>query len=91
MLRMVAAARAVTATRMAVRPATLAPRRFYSGEELSDADFDAKWKAFFEDESHDARTIRRGLNDVFAYGKFFFFKNVCLFPPFHLILLWCVF
>lgn len=44
----------------------------YSGhEELSDADFDAKWKAFFADPAHDARTIRRGLNDVFAYGARF--------------------
>ena len=60
--------RAVSSLRAAVRvPAFRATSavRFYS-EELSDADFDAKWKAYFEDASHDEHAIRRGLNDLFA-------------------------
>merc|ERR1740117_1462206 len=40
--------------------------RTYASEE-SDADFDAKWVAYFSDESLTSREIRRGLNDVFAY------------------------
>ncbi|EDQ87846.1 uncharacterized protein MONBRDRAFT_9557 [Monosiga brevicollis MX1] len=40
--------------------------RHYS-EELSASEFDAKWKAYFEDESLDSGAIRRGLNDLFAH------------------------
>eukprot|EP00056_Hartaetosiga_gracilis_P019978 m.16916 g.16916 ORF g.16916 m.16916 type:complete len:132 (+) comp8079_c0_seq1:156-551(+) len=36
-------------------------------EELSAQDFDAKWKAFFADDSLDEHAIRRGLNDLFAH------------------------
>lgn len=39
----------------------------YAHEELSPADFDAKWVKYFEDDTLDSREIRRGLNDVFAH------------------------
>ncbi|EGD78298.1 oxidase heme a,cytochrome [Salpingoeca rosetta] len=50
---------------VAARPA--AARMYSTHEELSDADFDAKWKAYFADETLDEHAIRRGLNDLFAH------------------------
>eukprot|EP00035_Acanthoeca_spectabilis_P019759 m.429597 g.429597 ORF g.429597 m.429597 type:complete len:134 (+) comp17032_c0_seq1:105-506(+) len=63
-----AVARASVAARAAARPAA-APMVSvrYMGSELSPQDFDAKWVAYFEDESLTSREIRRGLNDVFAH------------------------
>eukprot|EP00730_Choanoeca_flexa_P016607 TRINITY_DN7886_c0_g1_i1.p1 TRINITY_DN7886_c0_g1~~TRINITY_DN7886_c0_g1_i1.p1 ORF type:complete len:148 (+),score=36.11 TRINITY_DN7886_c0_g1_i1:125-568(+) len=68
MLRIATACRAATraSTARAVVLARPAFVRNYS-EELSAADFDAKWKAFFQDESLDSHAIRRGLNDLFAH------------------------
>eukprot|EP00045_Choanoeca_perplexa_P014973 m.180553 g.180553 ORF g.180553 m.180553 type:complete len:136 (+) comp16855_c0_seq4:52-459(+) len=68
MLRIASACRAATrasTSRAAIlaRPAAV---RNYS-EELSAADFDAKWKSYFEDQSLDSHAIRRGLNDLFAH------------------------
>eukprot|EP00053_Salpingoeca_punica_P024754 m.14582 g.14582 ORF g.14582 m.14582 type:complete len:136 (+) comp7168_c0_seq1:101-508(+) len=48
-----------------VAPAFVA-KRFYSAE-LSDAEFDSKWEAYFEDVSLTQREIRSGLNDLFAH------------------------
>merc|ERR1719174_3580806 len=47
-------------------PARMVQARAYS-EEISDADFDAKWVAYFSDEALTSQEIRRGLNDVFAH------------------------
>mmetsp|Transcript_29152 Transcript_29152/g.76327 ORF Transcript_29152/g.76327 Transcript_29152/m.76327 type:complete len:135 (-) Transcript_29152:179-583(-) len=62
------AARASVVTRAAVRPAAAAPVVQARGmaEELTPQAFDAKWVAYFEDETLSSREIRRGLNDVFA-------------------------
>eukprot|EP00043_Microstomoeca_roanoka_P000065 m.26514 g.26514 ORF g.26514 m.26514 type:complete len:136 (+) comp10058_c0_seq1:274-681(+) len=49
---------------VATRQAT---RMYSTHEELSDADFDAKWKAYFADANLDEHAIRRGLNDLFAH------------------------
>eukprot|EP00049_Salpingoeca_infusionum_P017149 m.351904 g.351904 ORF g.351904 m.351904 type:complete len:158 (-) comp16396_c0_seq1:151-624(-) len=63
-LRALSALRSATAARSFARVSIAT--RAYSSEQLSDADFDAKWKAYFEDQSHDEHAIRRGLNDLFA-------------------------